>query len=70
MINDNINNLEPIIDGFLKESSTLMGLARDMRHSERNPMFNRAFIAKEICHYLLEEVKSKKDAVVKLKKMK
>ena len=69
IINESINSLEEIVEGFLRESETLLYLAREMTVKERKGMMTRGFVAKEISNNFSLEIKNKTKMVKSLLKL-
>ena len=59
IINDNLNSLEPIVHGFLKEAETLNHLVYTMKTTERDSMTSRGYIAMEYSNLLKSEITNK-----------
>mgnify|MGYP001626806171 CR=1 FL=1 len=59
IINDNLNSLEPIVHGFVKEAETLNLLVYTMKTTERDSMTSRGYIAMEYSNLLKSEIANK-----------
>ena len=72
LINADINSLEPLVDGFLKESDALLRITREMELvlRERVGITRRGYIAKEIAANLNAEISNKLYMFHKIKKEK
>ncbi len=59
MINENLNSLEPIVNGFILEAQTLNMLVYTMKTTERDSMTSRGYIAMEYSNLLKAEIANK-----------
>ncbi len=59
IINDNLNSLEPIVHGFVKEAEILNLLVYTMKTTERESMTSRGYIALEYSNLLKSEIVNK-----------
>ena len=69
LFTENINRLEPIVYGFVKESECLLNLSRELAPTEREGITLRASIAKEMANGLQIEINAKLELFSKLKKL-
>lgn len=59
IINKNLNKLEPVVEGFVKESQVLNRLVYELSVKQRDAVSSRGYIARELLNLLVAEVDNK-----------